>query len=333
MSAHGPLTGVAPRRIAVLRALALGDLLCAVPALRSLRAAFPDAHVTLVGLPWARAFVARFDQYLDDLLELPAFPGLPERNGDVTGVPDFLREAQARRFDLVVQLHGSGEVTNPLALLLGGRRTTGFYRAGSFCPDPETFTPYPERGPEPVRLLRLPEFLGLPTDGPRLEFPLADADRAEAEAFGLERDGYACIHPGSRLPSRRWPPQAFAAVGDALAERGLRVVLTGSEGERDLTQAVFTAMRAPALDLAGRTSLGALGALLEHARLLISNDTGVSHVAAALRTPSVIVFTASDPSRWAPLDGARHRAVTAPVVRPDQVVAEADALLEQYTAE
>ncbi|MBD0347980.1 MAG: glycosyltransferase family 9 protein [Thermoleophilia bacterium] len=323
-----PLAALEPRRIAVLRALALGDLLCAVPALRSIRAAFRDAEVTLVGLPWAAEFVGRFAHYLDALIELPGYPGLPEQEPVVAAIPEFLRDAQARRFDLVVQLHGSGDVTNPLAVLLGGRRTAGFFRADGYCPDPETFTEYPARGPEPVRLLRLPEFLGLPVDGAQLEFPLTDADREELRHLEIDGD-YACVHPGSRLPSRRWAPESFAAVADAVAERGLRVVLTGSESERPITGAVAAAMREPAVDVAGRTSLGALGALLERARLLVSNDTGVSHVAAALRVPSVVVFTASDPRRWAPLDGALHRAVTAPVVRPEQVIAEVDGLLER----
>jgi ADP-heptose:LPS heptosyltransferase len=96
-------------------------------------------------------------------------------------------------------------------------------------------------------------------------------------------------------------------VADALAGRGLRVVLTGSAGEASLTSAVATAMRAPALDLAGRTELGTLGALVRDAALLVSNDTGLSHVAAALRVPSVVVASGSDIRRWSPLDSARHR--------------------------
>jgi ADP-heptose:LPS heptosyltransferase len=314
-------------RIAVLRALVLGDLLCAVPTLRSFRRAFPSADVTLIGLPWARTFVDRFAAYLDDFLELPGYPGLPEREPDVAAIPDFLREAQSREFDLVVQLHGSGEVTNPLALLLGGGRTAGFYPDGGWCPDAEAFAVYPDRGPEPMRLLRLPEFIGLPVDGPQLEFPVGDDDRSELAETTGELGEYAVVHAGARLPSRRWSPAGFAVVADALAARGLRVVLSGSEAEAPITAEVAGAMTSPALDLAGRTSLGGLGALLERARLLVTNDTGVSHVAAALRTPSVVVFTASDPRRWAPLDGALHRAVTAPVIRPELVLTEVERLL------
>ncbi|MGZ8694641.1 MAG: glycosyltransferase family 9 protein [Gaiellaceae bacterium] len=317
-------------RIAVLRALGLGDLLCAVPALRAFRRAFGEAEITLVGLPSATDFVERFGDYVDSLLEVPGYPGLPEPAPDVAAVPDFLREAQSRSFDLVVQLQDDGAITNPLAVLLGGSRTAGFYTQGAWCPDPEAFVLYPDRGPEPTRLLLLPERIGLPVDAPTLEFPVTDEDRAAlAEALGGEPPAeYACIAPGARRAGRRWSPAGFAALADALVERGLAVVLTGSEEDAAVTAEVAAAMSSPATDAAGRTSLGAFGALLAGARLLVTNDSGASHVAAALRVPSVVVFTASDPRRWAPLDGALHRIVSAPVIRPELVLGEVERLLE-----
>src|SRR4051812_19420593 len=309
-------------RIAILRALPLGDLLCAVPALRSFRRAWADAEITLVGRPDAREFVERFGAYLDELLELPPYPGL-DPAADAAAVPDFLREAQARGFDLVVQLQDDGAITNPLAALFGGSRTAGFYVEGAWRPDPEAFVPWPDRGPEPMRLLRLPERIGLRVDGPALELPLTDEDRA-----GRPDGDYACLAPGGRAAARRWSAEGFASVGDALAERGLQVVVTGSAEEAPVTAAVAAAMRAPATDLGGRTSLGAFGAVVERARIVVTNDTGASHVAAALRVPSIVVFTTSDPRRWAPLDGALHRSVTAPVIRPEHVLAEVERLLD-----
>ena len=321
-----------PRRVAVLRALKLGDLLCAVPAFRAFRAAWPDAELLLIGLPWARAVAERLPHYLDGFRELPGWPGLPERERQIDRAPAFLAAMRAERLDLVLQLHGSGRVTNPLALLLGGRRTAGFYGPGDFCPDPDWFCPWPESGLEVHRLLRLPEFLGLPVPGDDLEFPLTDDDfralRAVPGAEALEPGGYACVHPGASVPERRWPPERFAAVADALAGRGLRVVLTGSAGEAGLTRAVAAAMRAPAVDLAGRTGLGPLGALVSGARLLVCNDTGVSHLAAALGVPSVVLATGDHPARWAPADRRRHRVLCrAGGATAAEALAAADGLL------
>lgn len=321
-----------PGRVAVLRALQLGDLLCAVPALRSLRAALPGAEIVLIGLPWSREFAARFDRYLDGFLEFPGFPGLPERPPRVDLIPGFLAEAQARRFDLAVQLHGSGSFVNPLTELLGARRCAGFFTPGDYCPDPDRFVAWPERGLEVHRLLRLTEFLGCPGCGDGLEFPLREDDfrrlRAAEGAAALDPGGYACLHPGASVPERRWPVSRFAAVARALAARGLRVVLTGAAAERPLTAALARELDGACLDLAGRTDLGSLGVLLSGARLLVSNDTGVVHMAAALKTPAVIVSTGDNPERWAPADRGRYRVLCDDAgVGAREVIAHAGELL------
>ncbi len=325
--------GGPPRRVAVLRALQLGDLLCAVPALRAMRAAWPGAEIVLIGLPWARAFAGRFAAYVDGFREFPGWPGLPERAPQVGRVPSFLAEIQAERFDLAIQLHGSGPFVNPFVALLGASRCAGFALPGGYRPDPELFCPWPEHGLEIRRLLALVEFLGLPARGEHLEFPVREADRCALAtldgAGALTHGGYACIHPGASVASRRWPAERFAAAADALAARGLSIALTGTAGEAGLCRAVARAMHHPALDLSGRTDLGTLAALLEGARLLVCNDTGVSHVAAGLGLPSVVISTGDNPARWAPIDGRRHRVLCRDTgVGPDEVVALALELLD-----
>jgi ADP-heptose:LPS heptosyltransferase len=291
-------------KIAVLRALQLGDLLCAVPALRALDAAYPEAHIALIALPWARELAQRL-AYVDEFIEFPGFPTLPERVPDMAAIPAFFSAMREREFDLAIQLHGSGELTNPLTVLMGARRNAGYYRAGNYCPDPELFFEWRDAEHEVQRWLRLMERLGVAARGTHLEFPLREQDWLAWRALRLEN--YAVIHPGSQLASRRWPAARFAEVGDALAAEGLRVVLTGTAGERELTARVRAAMREPAMDLAGRTTLGSLAAVIARARLLVCNDTGVSHIAAAMRTPSVVVASGSDPQRWAPLNHELHR--------------------------
>lgn len=321
-----------PTRVAVLRALHLGDMLCAVPALRALRRGLPGAHVALVGLPWACEFASRFRAYVDEFIEFPGYPGLPERTPPIADIPKFLAEMQARRFDIALQLHGSGSVTNAVVALFGAARTAGFYPPEQPSPSDGRFLAYPGEDPERVRLLRLVEFLGCPPDGDRLEFPVTPADRealATIEESSRLGDAYVCVHAGARHPMRRWAPSRFAAVADALAAQGLTVVLTGTRDEQAIARAVADAMDAPAVNLAGRTTLGALAALIERSRLLVCNDTGVSHLADALDVPSVVVFTGSDPGRWAPADMDRHRVLRGVGVDAAAATEQAKALLEQ----
>ncbi|MBW8905898.1 MAG: glycosyltransferase family 9 protein [Betaproteobacteria bacterium] len=298
-------------RIAVFRALQLGDLLCAVPALRALRHGYPEAHITLIGLPWARELAGRLRAYVDHFIEFPGFPGMPERAPDIAAIPEFFRVTRTRDFDLAIQLHGSGELTNPITALMGARSIAGHYRPGQWRPDGERCYEWRDGEHEVLRWVGLMQRLGLEARGTQLEFPLRDADWQQWRSLRLHH--YALLHPGSQLASRRWLSERFAEVGDALAAEGLRIVLTGTAGEAALTARVQSAMREPALDLAGRTTLGTLGALVARARLVVCNDTGISHIAAATHTPSVVIACGSDPRRWAPLNRELHRVLAASV--------------------
>ncbi|MEW6494765.1 MAG: glycosyltransferase family 9 protein [Cyanobacteriota bacterium] len=324
------------KRIAVLRALGgLGDFLCSVPALRSLRVAYPQAEIVLIGLPSVKLLVKRFNRYLDRLWEFPGYPGLPEQPPQLQQLPTFFQQAHNEHFDLAIQLHGSGTITNPLTMLLGARFNAGFFLPGQYCPDENGFLRYLSQESEVRRYLRLLEFLGIPAQGEELEFPLNDEDKQELlaidEVCNLAKGQYVCVHPGASTPMRCWQPEGFASVADAIAQSlGLRVVLTGSKQEVELCKAVASMMKTPSITLAGRTSLGAMAALLNDARLLVCNDTGVSHLAAALRVPSVVMFTQSDPNRWAPLDRDRHRVVS-PVtgITPELAITQAFELLKK----
>lgn len=332
---HPPLLSQRqPGSLVVFRALQLGDMLCAVPALRALRAALPGTRIALVGLPWAEQFAARFHQYIDDFVAFPGHEALPEQQVAASGIQAFYASMRARQFDLALQLHGSGETTNAIVQSFGARCVAGFGMpdAGRTGAD-DCFFPFPQTGPEPLRLLQLTEALGAPPIGTHLEFPLTARDEIELAstgvATGLQPGNYLCVHPGARTRAKCWPAQLFAQVADQIAdETGLQVVLTGSAGEAHLTAAVASHMRNPAIDTAVPLSIGGMAAIMSRARLLICNDTGVSHIAAGLKLPSVVIFSKADIRRWAPVDQQRHRCLWDPHgTRAVAVLTEARALL------
>ena len=255
----------------------------------------------------------RFDRYVDEFIDFPGFPGLPELDPELPAIPRFLLELQERQFDLAIDMHGTGFVSRAIVSLFGARGMAAYCRPGDWCPGSGLFLPADDAVPEVRRWLDLCRLIGWSVADEALEFPI---DEAAADGSALVPRGdkpVVVVHPGASVASRRWPARNFAAVADALANAGASIVLTGTAAERDVTWEVGRTMRADAIDLSGRTSLDELAAIVRGAALVVCNDTGTSHLADALRTPSVVVFTGSEVDRWAPLEMRLHRRVLAGV--------------------
>ena len=307
-------------RIAIFRALYLGDMLLAVPALRSIRAGFPDAEITLIGLPWAADFSHRFSHYIDRFVEFAGYPGIAEVEVDPVRTRRFLEDQRTYGYDLVIQMHGNGQTSNPFVLDLKGRMTAGYYEKTEKSSRAQlTFSmPYPNRWPEVLRNLGLAKLLGCDSNSTVLEFPLFQEDHIAAtkllRKLPRAHRPWIGLHTGSRSPSRHWPARYFAQVADFFANRyKAQIILTGSLDDSSTVQEVVGGMKAQPLNLAGKTSMGGLAALISKLDLFISNDTGPSHIANAVDTPSLTIFGPADPRRWAALDKARHPIVRKPV--------------------
>lgn len=310
-------------KIALFRALQLGDLLVAVPGFRALRQRFPHAEITLIGLPWAATFVQRYRHYIDRFVEFPGYPGIKEAPGDAERTQAFIAEQRRYGYDLAIQMHGNGQASNHFVLELGAKSSAGYYEGEP--PAGLTFAaPYPHDQPEIFRNLGLAALLLQnsrsriypPGDvshlDPRLEFPLFDEDYREVSMLlsGLRNNGdrpLVALHAGSRSPARRWPAAYFAALADDLAQHvGAQIILTGGAGEENIVRQVQEHMATRAIDLAGKTSLGGLAALISQLDLFVSNDTGVAHLAVAVDCPSITLFGPAEYRRWAHLDQERH---------------------------
>ncbi len=308
------------RTIALFRALYLGDMLLAVPAMRALRQRFPDAEITLIGLPWAASLVERYPAYLDRFVPFEGYPGLPEVEVDRRRTRAFLRAQRKYHYDLAIQMHGSGANSNAFVRALHARRSVVYFPPGDKAARRRLSisAPYAADQHEVERNLGLVRLLGATRLDPRLEFPVLEKDAQECARLlaTLSRKDrpWIGLHAGAKHPARRWSPAYFAQLADALTRKlGARIILTGSAGEAATARQVVRLMSTTPLNLVGRTSLGGLAALLSQLDLFISNDTGPAHLAAAVETPSITLMGPTDYQRWHPLAQQRHPVLRASV--------------------
>lgn len=282
-----------PRRIAVLRAIALGDLVTALPALEALRARYPDAEIVLLGRPLYAELLAGRRSPVDRVIAVPPMKGIADRDGQPVSAEvraEFVQRMRAERFDLAVQLHGGGANSNPLVRELGAQWTVGM-RAPE-APPLDAWVPFVYYQPEVLRLLEVVALVGAGPVTVRLSLGVTEADFS-ASARVLPETGrrLVVLHPGASDPRRRWSPARFAEVGDALADEGLLVAVIGDgDAEREAAQTVLGAMRTKATDLFGALSPAALVGTLARAAVVVANDSGPLHLANAVGTPTVGVY-------------------------------------------
>lgn len=277
-----------PPRLLVLRALGLGDLLTAVPALRGLAARFPDRR-RLLACPRELAPLALLSGAIDEVVDARPLAPLP---------------AALRQVELAVDLHGRGPQSHRALLALRPGRLVAFASPEAGFPDGPRW--HAEEH-EVRRWCRLLAESGIPADPSRLDLPAPPID------LPPRLRGLTLVHPGAAAPARRWPVDRFAAVARAQAAGGRRVAVTGGGEERELAEDV--ARRAGLGEtavLAGRTGLAWLAAIVAAAERVVCGDTGMAHLATATGTPSVVLFGPTSPALWGPpADRPRHRALWA----------------------
>lgn len=283
-------------KIVVLRPGAVGDFVFALPALHALKQTYPEAELVLAGKAWHRMFLQGRPGPVDRVVEVPPVPGVaapPDAAPETDAIERFVDAMRAERFDLALQMVGGGRYSNPFLLRFGAGLTVGACAPGALLLD--RWIAYREPGQRRLALLEIAELAGADVrlaPATQAELALTAADRHEAAAIVPVMPGerLVLLQPGATDPRRRWAPRAFAAIGDRLARAGFGVAINGSSDEAALVHEVAARMRAPAIDLAGRLSLGGLCGLLERTALLVSNDTGPLHLALALGVPTVGIF-------------------------------------------
>lgn len=295
----------------------VGDTVMATPVFRALRAARPDARIVAVMRPGLDALLAGApwidERIVFDMRGLLG-PVRAARRLAATGADAALLLPNSFRTGLAVRLSRI-----PVRV--------GYDRDGRGRLLTHRLAPARVEGPTPAigSYARLAAFaLGTDAIDPRIELAVTDEEEAAADRIldGLDAP-FVLLNPGANRPPKRWPAERFARVADLLHEkRGLLAAVTGAPAEHELIDAVLAAARHPIVDLARRgIGLGSLKAVTRRAAIMITNDTGPRHVAAALGTPIVSLFGPTD-HRWTTLDGARERALLAEPFLPGELVAD-----------
>lgn len=272
--------------VLALRALGLGDLLTAVPALRALAAAFPR-HRRVLAAPAALAPLAHLTGAVDEVLDTAPL------------APIALDVAP----DVAVNLHGRGPQSHRVLLATRPRRLIAFAHADVLeCAGGPAWRPDEH---EVARWCRLLAGHGIAADPTALALP------RPPRPPGWPPAGATLLHPGAASAARRWPVERWALVARAELRAGRRVVVTGGPGEESLACSVAqqAGLDARAV-LCGLPILG-LAALVAAARRVVVGDTGVAHLATAFGTPSVVLFGPTSPAAWGPPASRPHRVLWA----------------------
>ena len=301
---------VAPKRILVIRLDRIGDVVLSTPVLQALREAYPTAFIAMMVQPACRELVEDHPS-LDETI-------LYDKEAHHKGIASTIRFAldlRRFRFDTALVLHPTNR-SHWISVLAGIPVRIGYDRKSGWLLTHRVAHRKQEGAKhEAEYTLDLVRVLGLEPSLPRPVIPIrpeADArvQRVLAEQGVGPEDVVVAIHPSATALSKRWKPERFAQVADRLidAHRVRLVLVTGPE-HAEHAQAVERAMRQRPINLAGTLSVGELACLFRRCRVLLSNDSGPVHVAAAVGTPVVDLFGRSqpglNPARWRAL-GPNH---------------------------
>ena len=298
-----------PKRICIYRTGFIGDTVCALPAMHMVRNAYPRAHLTLLTspvdgkFPGAKELLANTDLFDEVHVYLKS---------EVTGINNrlaFLHSMRRQHFDMWIDL--PQELAGPfsqlrnllIARLIGVRWGYGWgfvttirlwVRAQSEC------LTFPN---EVEKLLAIVRNAGIPV-GDEVTFPLDlgfDERNSIDRLLGNVAHRLVGMAPGAKRSLSIWPVERFVRVGRYLSSRGFRVVVLGGSADATVCRAVTEGIAGETINLAGRTSLKESCEVLRRCSILICNDSGVQHLASAVHTPCISVFSAHDmPGKWYP---------------------------------
>lgn len=348
-----------PKRICIYRIGNLGDTACAIPAIGAIRRAYPHAHLTLVTSPGRQGAVGARElldgaDYIDEIVVYHA-----DDIGSARGRLKLMRDLRAHQFDLWIELP---VVAAPLATLVrnmiaarwAGARWGCGWRYDGIRVAAQAQSECIEFPDEVDRLLAIVRAGGIAVDAPEYPLALAAGEHAAAAAIlsgaGLGGAPIIAFAPGAKAEPNRWPAERFVEVGRHLAARSFKIAVLGGAADAAVCGEIARAIGATAASLAGRTTVRQTCQVVAHSVLLVGNDSGVQHLAAAVGTPCLSLFSCRDfKGKWWP-HGAQHVVLRKEVachtcfldhcpydnrciklIASDEVIATADRMLARAT--
>jgi len=308
------------KNILIIKPSSLGDIVLALPVLSGLRTSFPDAKISWLIRPDFAPLLENHP-HLDEIIVFDRrYLGKGWYNPRaLASLLVLIRRLRRSSFDAVFDLQGLFR-TASLCWLTGCKKRFGMLTAREFAHI--FYTHKVSQDKDCIHLvdyyLKIIKAAGASEADVQFILPQTDAAAGSVgrllAGHSIRSGNYVVLIPGSTHSDKCWPVERFAALADKISSRfDLSIVTTGSAAESSIIEKLQKLSNVPIVNLVGQTSLSELVALLRTARLVVSNDTGPGHIAAALGVPLVLIFGRSNPARVAPY--GRSRCVAA--VEPD----------------
>lgn len=301
-----------PQKILVVQLAHIGDLLHTFPMVKTLHEQLPDARLDLLIGPWGEGIAAPYAAYYDCLLTHTPHLGSFERGNKSTRRPArkeraFLKSLRTVQYDVVLSANPASPAQVLLLYAIHPHQWIGTTLPGLYAMNLNpSLVPYESQRHEADRIMDLLTLMDLEPAEPRLFYPLTSFDKQVAQtrlsSLGLSPDShYMVIAPGAGWPGKQWPAARFAALINEMDKRfDINIILVGSAAEASLCRYIADTSKVPVIQLAGRTTLPQLAAIISGAALFIGNDSGPMHLAACFNIPYVVFFGPTAAEKWEP---------------------------------
>ncbi len=301
------------RKILIIKWGALGDMIAASSAIRTLRDAFPDAHIALLSNSLMNQILP-FGFLYDELIDRQKF------GKSILGLLRLILKIRKQKYDLVVNLRWTSDECAIITYMSGAG-----YRVGSGPESLKKLYNFPVTTPKSLyhevdRNLDIIKGFNISVKDPVPYMPISENDIAYGlkilKHHSINPSNLLIIHPGASNYRKAWLPGRFVEIGKlAVRELNAEILITWGRGEHDLAKSVAEGIGKNTLLSPETKSIGHLAGLLTHARLFLTNCTGPMNIAVAIRKPVIALLGSSAPEDWRPY-GEIHRYIKSPLVLP-----------------